>query len=290
MAEIDLGTVSVEKARSLTGSVNAVPGEAGGNGTPGNDGISATHSWNGTVLTITSASGTSSADLRGPKGDKGDTGATGPAGPTGATGPAGPEGPAYELTDADKQEIVEDVLAEMPETPSGGTEKEWRLLDSVVIEAEGVRTVAISTDKDGQPFSVQEVLIRGMCSNPKASTVNATVYCDSTTHSSTLSVPAVIGNMPIIKNTGYYAPFEIHVQRRNGRLSATCVYSDVAQSTPSFSASLGYNCAGYSGGVNSKFLSNVPYLEKGSIVWVALELSNSADVFAVQSKIEIWGR
>lgn len=41
------------------------------NGARGSNGVSATHSWNGTVLTITSASGTSSADL---KGDKGDTG------------------------------------------------------------------------------------------------------------------------------------------------------------------------------------------------------------------------
>lgn len=37
----------------------------------GEDGTSATHSWNGTVLTITSASGTSSADLVGPKGADG---------------------------------------------------------------------------------------------------------------------------------------------------------------------------------------------------------------------------
>ena len=42
-------------------------------GQPGKDGISATHSWDGTTLTITSASGTSSADLKGEKGDKGDT-------------------------------------------------------------------------------------------------------------------------------------------------------------------------------------------------------------------------
>lgn len=70
----------------------------GTEGTPGKDGVSATHEWNGTVLTITSASGTSSADLVGPegpqgpagqdgengqngsKGDKGDTGEQGPAG------------------------------------------------------------------------------------------------------------------------------------------------------------------------------------------------------------------
>ena len=40
------------------------------------------HEWNGTVLTITSESGTSSADLKGDKGDKGDTGAKGADGKT----------------------------------------------------------------------------------------------------------------------------------------------------------------------------------------------------------------
>lgn len=40
----------------------------------GIDGVSATHEWNGTTLTVTSASGTSSADLKGDKGDKGEQG------------------------------------------------------------------------------------------------------------------------------------------------------------------------------------------------------------------------
>jgi len=85
-------------------------------GEPGRNGISATHSWNGTTLTVTSASGSSSADLKGEKGDqgiqgiqgkpgadgakgdKGDKGNTGPQGPqgekgeTGATGAAGKDG------------------------------------------------------------------------------------------------------------------------------------------------------------------------------------------------------
>ena len=39
--------------------------------------MSCTHSWNGTTLTVTSASGTSSANLKGDKGDKGDTGTWG---------------------------------------------------------------------------------------------------------------------------------------------------------------------------------------------------------------------
>lgn len=49
----------------------------------GTNGVSATHEWLGTVLRMTSASGTSEADL---KGDKGDTGAQGPKGDTGAKG------------------------------------------------------------------------------------------------------------------------------------------------------------------------------------------------------------
>jgi hypothetical protein len=43
-------------------------------GEDGEDGISCTHKWNGTVLTVTSASGTSSADLKGDKGDPGESG------------------------------------------------------------------------------------------------------------------------------------------------------------------------------------------------------------------------
>ncbi len=43
----------------------------------GEDGVSPAHEWNGTVLTITSASGTSSADLKGSKGEKGERGYSG---------------------------------------------------------------------------------------------------------------------------------------------------------------------------------------------------------------------
>lgn len=45
----------------------------GKQGDRGNDGTSVTHSWDGTVLTINSASGTSHSDLKGEKGDKGDS-------------------------------------------------------------------------------------------------------------------------------------------------------------------------------------------------------------------------
>ena len=73
-------------------------GEKGDKGDKGEQGISCTHSWNGTTLTIKSASGTSSANLKGAKGDKGDT---------------GEKGDPYSLTDEDKTEIGNDVSAEI---------------------------------------------------------------------------------------------------------------------------------------------------------------------------------
>lgn len=84
----------VDKAISEI-EINAKPGA------DGKDGISATHSWNGTVLTITSASGTSSADLKGEKGD------------AGADGRTPVKGTDY-FTDTDKDEMISAVLAALP--------------------------------------------------------------------------------------------------------------------------------------------------------------------------------
>jgi lysophospholipase L1-like esterase len=69
-------TVSItDKDGTKTATIN--DGADGSPGSNGRDGTSATHSWNGTVLTVTSASGTSSADLKGEKGDRGDPGSNG---------------------------------------------------------------------------------------------------------------------------------------------------------------------------------------------------------------------
>jgi hypothetical protein len=48
-------------------------GKDGQNGQDGKNGVSCTHKWEGTTLTVTSASGTSSVNLKGDKGDKGDS-------------------------------------------------------------------------------------------------------------------------------------------------------------------------------------------------------------------------
>ena len=92
----------------LESDVNAVLAQAKQSGEfDGADGVSVTHIWNGTTLTVISASGTSSANLKGDKGDQGDKGADGEKGEKGDTGANGytpVRGTDY-WTDADKTEI-----------------------------------------------------------------------------------------------------------------------------------------------------------------------------------------
>ena len=125
----DVGAISqdnlqnaINKALAQAKASGEFDGKDGADGAPGKDGTSATHSWNGTVLSITSASGTSSADLKGEKGDtglqgdKGDTGAQGEKGDKGDKGADGytpVKGIDY-FTEEDKAELVNAVLAAIP--------------------------------------------------------------------------------------------------------------------------------------------------------------------------------
>ena len=62
---------------------------SGAQGFKGDPGVSITHEWDGTVLVLTDASGTTRTDLRGEKGDTGPIGPVGPQGPQGEIGPQG---------------------------------------------------------------------------------------------------------------------------------------------------------------------------------------------------------
>lgn len=67
------GTPATHKWNGTTLTVTSASGTSSANlkGDKGDAGVSATHKWNGTTLTVTSASGTSSANLKGDKGDQG---------------------------------------------------------------------------------------------------------------------------------------------------------------------------------------------------------------------------
>ena len=94
----------------------------GKNGASGKDGISCSHSWSGTTLTITSASGTTSANLKGATGSAGVNGKDGYTpikgkdyfdGVNGKDGKTPVKGTDY-YTEADKQEMVNLVMAALP--------------------------------------------------------------------------------------------------------------------------------------------------------------------------------
>lgn len=95
------------------------PGVAGKDGAKGEDGVSCTHSWNGTTLTITSASGTSSADLKGETGDPGERGPQGIAGNDGVS-------------------------------PTITTSKSGKVSTITIVDAQGTHTATINDGADGQ--------------------------------------------------------------------------------------------------------------------------------------------
>ena len=139
----------------------------GSDGAPGKNGISATHSWNGTVLTITSASGTSSADLKGEKGDKGDTGATGlqgEQGPKGDTGEIGPQGPKGDKGDSGPQGPIGPAG---PQGPKGEPGKDGGI--AVTNTATVGQTIKVSAvDENGKPTEWEAVdMPSGSTSVPK---------------------------------------------------------------------------------------------------------------------------
>ena len=90
----DTGATGAQGPQGIQGETGpqGATGPAGADGADGNDGVSCTHSWNGTVLSVTSASGTSSADL------------------------VGPQGANYVLTSEDKAEIIAAVEDDIMQT------------------------------------------------------------------------------------------------------------------------------------------------------------------------------
>ena len=91
-----------------------IQGVQGKQGEKGADGTPATHRWSGTTLYMTSASGTSSANLKGDKGDDGANGKDGKDGVDGKDGYTPVKGVDY-YTPADKAEMVQAVLNALPD-------------------------------------------------------------------------------------------------------------------------------------------------------------------------------
>ena len=222
----------------------------------------------------------------GEKGDKGDTGPEGPQGERGEPGEKGADGKDYVLTEADKQEIAE-LTAPLVDAPEGGSNQpltftgavnatydgsepvsveipvsgaggEWRLLRKVVItEAiEGVKSVDVETDENGNPFECDEIALRVAANRTR---VNGWQYSSISTNAgavgeerSTVSDPVFV----LITNIGgLWKP--VYINAKYGASSFTV---------------LGFLHSGYMADV-SKF----PKITKVSIGYTTCDM-------------EVWGR
>lgn len=124
-------------------SLKGEPGQPGRDGTPGRDGKDGLPGKDGAngkdgQPGKDGANGKDgSPGAKGDKGDKGDPGAKGDKGDTGATGAKGQDGKTPVKgtdywTDADKAEIVEEVLEQIPESSGGGGGGDtWELICTI---------------------------------------------------------------------------------------------------------------------------------------------------------------
>lgn len=212
---------------------------------------------------------------QGPQGPKGDTGDTGPQGPAGADGVGLP---TVTAEDNGMYAGVVDGAWGKVSAPGGGGE--WTAIQTLTLTEE-VRTVSVNMDSSGASFACKEILIRQFTTCSESSIQNMSIYVNNS---------PVIGNMPMIKNTGGYGPAEIMINIVNGRVKAEVIYVDRVKSTAEFETiTLPYNYVPST--VNSgKWMTNIPFLDASSITSIKLECTNSAVTFGIGSKFDIYGR
>lgn len=109
-----------------------------------------------------------SGEFDGAKGDKGDTGPEGPKGDTGPVGPKGADGKDGAGMDVTGAKVGQ--IAKITAVDSAGKPTEWEPVDMATVTndyelvfqetvAEDVMTYSRDTDKDGNPFSLTDVMV-----------------------------------------------------------------------------------------------------------------------------------
>ena len=200
-AEIDVNLTDYytkKETDNLIEAIELTPGEKGEPGEPGKDGkdgkkgadgISATHSWYGTTLSITSASGTSSADLQG---------APGTPGKNGKDGYTPVRGVDY-WTAEDKAEIIAEAASGGEIDLSGyATDAELAAVDTKVTNLTAtVGTKANSADVYTKSQVYNKTEVDNKIANTGGTTVIAAervdIYCDAEAEGSGSNLDTALG-------------------------------------------------------------------------------------------------
>lgn len=242
------------------GLVNPPPvnikGEPGEDGDDGEDGVSVTHRWDGTVLTVTSASGTSSADLRGKDGSPGEDGDDGVTPHIGANG-------NWWIGETDTGTKAQGEPGQPGRPGADATLNEFELIASGEVTDNNVNGVSITVDNNGEPFALRDMV---------------TVYT---------SAPSAAQNsaLTIALNGAIVHQINNGVQSDSARYCrAVCVYSGKKWDVYAYST----NSATANGSITSR--DRFGYEDDSTVTAIRLFLYNSDYLLPVGFKYEIYGR
>lgn len=152
---------------------------------------------------------------RGPQGIPGQNGADGAPGAPGKDGLGVPE---PSLADSGKVPAVTADGTGYELVPMSGGKSNWTLLKQIKL-SEIVRTVLIDEDESGLPFEVSELLVRAWLTCGESARKNANIGVNG-------SAQNLAVNLPIVKNTGYFGPCEVHIFENCGLYDTEVVYTD----------------------------------------------------------------
>lgn len=138
-----------------------------------------------------------------------------------AEGPPGKDGlgvPEPSLADSGKVPAVTADGTGYELVPMSGGKSNWTLLKQIKL-SEIVRTVLIDEDESGLPFEVSELLVRAWLTCGESARKNANIGVNG-------SAQNLAVNLPIVKNTGYFGPCEVHIFENCGLYDTEVVYTD----------------------------------------------------------------
>lgn len=160
------------------------------------------------------------------------------------------------------------------EPPAGGNTP-WKLINTVSL-TESVRTVLVSGDSEGNPFEVDELLVRAwlVCESTKIEYANIGINGKSM---------GLAGNLGIVKNNGHFGTSQIHIYNDCGRFHAHTIFTDAAtKSDPPAMRELD--------GLRANVYDTFPYKQHQKITGFGIMCTDPSKTFLEKCMLQIYGR
>lgn len=151
-----------------------------------------------------------------------------------------------------------------------GVDKPWTQLAAITLD-EPIYSVDVTKDMDGNPISLNEIMIRGFAITGDTNT-GANFFVNDV---------MVMGGIQIASSPTYFTPFDFFVAPFNGRFRAECIISSLRATTATY--------AGVGTG-SANVASCVLFSPASKITSIKVTCSYYAAHFGVGSVFEFYGR